>query len=1180
MGALFAASPSFAQAQPAPSAPDTNGIRVVLIQGSVEVLPAHQTGWRPARVNQRMAPLDRIHTADNSRVALCWSDQSVITFGASTELEILPPETADAQAGLHLIGGITSFFHRDKPGRLRILTRGAMAGVEGTEFVLAVDAADRTTLSVIDGRVRFGNDQATLLLTNAQEATVELGRAPVRTAGFIANNLLQWCFYYPAVLDPAELPLTAAETNRLAGSLAAYRAGNLPAALAQYPAGRPGSDAERLYHAAVLLSVGEVAETETILAALTDHSERTERLAGALRQLIAAVKRQPAAATPGPRLASEYLAGSYFEQSRAVRETSLPGALRLARQATVVSPNFGFAWERLAELEFSFGRTDAALADLNRSLVLAPLNAQALALKGFVLSAENNPRAARGWFDRAIAADAALGNAWLGRGLARIRLGDSRGGREDLLVAAALEPQRAELRSYLGKAYTAAGDDVHATRELALAKKLDPNDPTAWLYSALLDQQDNQINDAIRDLEKSQSLNDNRSVYRSQLLLDQDSAVRSANLAGIYKDAGMLDTSVNEAGRAVSSDYGNYSAHLFLASSFYQMRPNDWSDTRYDTAATDEFWIANLLAPTGAGWLSPTLAEQPHARLFDQDRFGAVSDTTYLSRGAWTEDAGGFYTSDKFSFDVETHDYFDPGQRSDEDFDQREVALYLKGQLSPKDSLFGAVQWAQTETGDTYEYYNQSAAATGYRLNETEQPDVYLGYHHEWSPGVQTLFLAQREVVNQLEAAPNDGQFIGSFENGGFDAVHFFSNVDDFGINNHLYSTELQQIWEQENHTTIIGLRYDWGEINYNNWEENINNSIYALDGFVSSDPLITQNFNLDYHHVSLYGYHTWQIADPFSLTAGLSYDLLHRPADTATPPFADQETSKAQISPKAGFIWTPAASTVFRAAYTRSLSDLGSAQVNQLEPTEVAGFVQAYRSLIPESANTGIDPSGSRFDTFDTSLEEKFPTGTYVILSAEALYSKLNTLQGDFVYLTDSPLNNPPITSSIFPLGLEQSLYYRERTAALSVNQLLGKQWTVGAKYSLSQAHLDSSYPQIPGNLPAYEYDAPFQQSESLDSVLQTVTLHANWNHPSGLFSQLESDWYHQSNSGFSPAEPGDAFWQLNALAGYRFCHRKVEFTVGVLNLTDQNYQLEPLNLYNEMARSRTFLARLLISF
>jgi len=41
-------------------------------------------------------------------------------------------------------------------------------------------------------------------------------------------------------------------------SITAYRAGDLLAALAKYPASRqPGSDAERVYYAALLLSVGQ-----------------------------------------------------------------------------------------------------------------------------------------------------------------------------------------------------------------------------------------------------------------------------------------------------------------------------------------------------------------------------------------------------------------------------------------------------------------------------------------------------------------------------------------------------------------------------------------------------------------------------------------------------------------------------------------------------------------------------------------------------------------------------------------------------------------------------------------------------------------------------------------------------------------------------------------------------------
>ena len=417
-------------AQSAAGGGATNEIRIVELQGTAEFAPAAATTWTPAQTNQILHPFDRLRTGANSRIALLWSDRSVVSFGALTEIEVLPPDSSDAQCGLHLLRGIISFFHRDEPGRIRVITRGAVAGVEGTEFVLAVTGTntERTTLSVIDGKVRFGNEQATLLLTNGQQAVVEPGKAPVRTAGFIANNVLQWCFYYPAVIDPADLPFTPEEQKILGESLQAYRSGDLLAALAKYPAGRqPGSDAERVYYAGLLLGVGQVEPAEAALASLSaaDASSRPQRIAAALRQLIAAVKRQPNPAVIRPQLATEFLANSYYEQSRAVPGTSLPAALDSARQAVTNSPDFGFAWERVAELEFSFGHTSRALDALDKSLTLAPRNAQALALKGFLLAAQNHIGDAIGWFDRALAVDSALGNAWLGRGLCRIRRGDA-----------------------------------------------------------------------------------------------------------------------------------------------------------------------------------------------------------------------------------------------------------------------------------------------------------------------------------------------------------------------------------------------------------------------------------------------------------------------------------------------------------------------------------------------------------------------------------------------------------------------------------------------------------------------------------------------------------------------------------------------------------------------------------
>ena len=88
------------------------------------------------------------------------------------------------------------------------------------------------------------------------------------------------------MLDLRDLPLTPAEEQALADSLVAYRKGDLLAALANYPAARPpGSEAEQVYHAALLLAVGQVDKTQSLLAALpaADADGRIPRLAGALR---------------------------------------------------------------------------------------------------------------------------------------------------------------------------------------------------------------------------------------------------------------------------------------------------------------------------------------------------------------------------------------------------------------------------------------------------------------------------------------------------------------------------------------------------------------------------------------------------------------------------------------------------------------------------------------------------------------------------------------------------------------------------------------------------------------------------------------------------------------------------------------------------------------------------------
>jgi tetratricopeptide (TPR) repeat protein len=1177
IGGIVATYGGHCGAQSAISNQTANEIRIVEIQGKMDVSPAGATTWGPGQTNQILHPFDRLRTGANTRIALRWSDQSIISFDALTEIEILPPAAPDAQCGLHLIRGIASFFHRDKPGSLRVITRGAVAGVEGTEFVVGVDETDRTTLSVIDGKVQFGNEHATFVLTNGQQAVADFGKAPVRTAGFIANNVLQWCFYYPAVLDVADLPLTPDERKILGDSLDAYNAGDLPSALAQYPAGRqPDFDAERVYYGALLLSVGQVEKTEAVLSSLssTGASERTERLAVALRQLISAVKYQSNSSIPNPQLASEFLASSYYEQSRAVHETSLETALHLARQAATNSPNFGFAWERVAELEFSFGLTAKALEALEKSLALAPRNAQALALKGFLLAAQNQTREAIVWFDRALAVDSALGNAWLGRGLCRIRRGDATGGREDLLVAAALEPQRAGLRSYLGKAYANAGDSTRAAKELQLAKKLDPNDPTAWLYSALLNQQDNRINDAIRDLEESKELNDNRSVYRSQLLLDQDQAVRSSSLATMYKDVGMFDVSEREAARAVNYDYANYSAHLFLADSYNGLRDPNEINLRYETSAESEYLVANLLAPVSAGPLSPAISQGEYSKLFARDGFGVASSTEYLSRGAWTESGAQFGVFGNFSYNVEALYRSDPGQRANNDIEQRQVSLTLKQQLTPKDSVYLEVEQYHSDYGDVFQLYDQSMANTVVRYKETQTPNIGIGYNHEWSPGVHTLFFATRlndttSFTNPIE--PTLVEFTPGFP----PFPTMLTSVWGLTMHEHyvnrltIYSGELQQIWEKPAHTTIIGARIQYGHFVTASLQASPDSLVFIFPP--SSEPVADQDITSLFRRISFYGYHQWQIFEPLQLIGGLAYDRITFPENSRTAPVSGNGRTVDQISPKAGLIWTPLRDTAVRFAYTRSLAGASLDQSHQIEPSQVAGFIQNYRSVISESIAGGN--AGAGFETFDLSLEQKFRTGTYLAISGQILNSTVNRIAGAFDYNPFSfDLPNPA------PSGMRENLDYQEKSLQFTANQLLGRGWALGAKYRVSEAVLNDNFADVPDSVAGGFYN--FQPRQRTRGTLQQANLTAIYNHPCGFFAGGEAQWFDQANGGYTPAEPGDDFWQFNLYAGWHFPRRKAELSVALLNIAGQDYQLNPLNIYNELPRSRTLAMRLQINF
>jgi tetratricopeptide (TPR) repeat protein len=1158
---LFTAQPQIAPAQTVTPQVIADDIRIQTIEGIVEVQAAGAGPWRPVKPGHGLKPGDRVRTRERSRVSIHWSQRSVARLPELSDVQI-QAAGPNQPASFSLFTGLLYFFNRERLTNARYGTRTASAAIRGTEFVLQAEDNGHTTLTVVEGEVDLSNDAGTLTLRTGEQGIAEPGQQPRKVPGIIVNNIIQWALYYPGVLDVDELGLAPADRERLRESLAAYKAGDLQRALDVLPAAQANSSAENIYRAGLLLGVGNVDEAVRVLdtmgqtAGAATAAPGTLRLADALRQLIAAVKLQPWKTNASPELASEWLAESYAHQSKADLET----AIRAARKSVEISADFGFGWARVAELEFSFGHTREALEALEHALKYSPRNAQALALKGFALAAQNRIGDAISWFNQAIVVEPNLANAWLGRGLCLIRQGHSARGREDLLTAVTMEPQRAILRSYLAKAYTDAGDEKRAGHELQIAKALDENDPTAWLYSALLNEQENRINEAVRDLEKSQELTGNRGVYRSGLLLDQDRAVRSANLARIYQDAGMFDVAVREAARGVNYDYANYSSHLFLADSYSELFNPSVAAFRFNTPRRIEYLLANLLAPVGGGILSPIISDQEYSKLFERNRVGISSRTEYLSRGAWSESAAQFGTYGNSSYAVEAYYQSDPGQRQNNDFEQQEYLIHLKQQLTAADTFYAVVSFTSTEARDLAQRYDPSIVDPDVHFAVKQEPLLVLGYHRQWHPGSHTLLMGTIYKERFAFEDPTRTAIIVSRTNGALEGVPIIDIGTRLNQERSAYAVEAQHILTGNQYNTIVGTRYVWGDSQIKNRQANPSDfHVYFPD---PPQPALLQDERLQTERFSAYAYQQLEVTRGLRLFGGLTYDDLRFPANALDAPVSPDQRSIRKLSPKGGVIWLPLSNTVARFAYGRSLIGTAVDQSFLIEPSQIAGFTQIYRSIFPESA-TGSVP-GSHAEIFGASLEHRLGANTFIGLAGEILDSKANRTRGVFdLYPFELPY---AIAGS-----LKEELDFRERSVIFTANHLLSDEWSLGLRYRISEATLTAKFPEI---------TPQFLPKQEIESLLHQLNLYLGFAHSSGLFARVDGVWNVQSNRGYNPSQPGDDFWQFNALGGYRFFRRKVQVTAGVLNLFDQDYRLSPLNLHPDLPRERTFVARLAFAF
>jgi tetratricopeptide (TPR) repeat protein len=894
--------------------------RIISVQGRVEVVRTGKARWQRVKLEETLCAGDSVRIEARSRAAILLANQTVLRLDEESAITFSKIEP-DKPSLLELLKGAVHFISRVSRS-LEIKTPFVNAGIEGTEFVMRVGAS-QTEILVFEGRVRVSNTAGSLVLANGQAAVAEAGKAPVRRIIVKPRKAVQWALYYPPIIDYRQFSgMTRPGTKALRESIALNRTNDIAGAVAVLDT-VPSKLRDANYftlRAAMLLSVGRLDEAEPDIGQALD-LDPDNGVAYALQSIIAVAQNEDEKAlhlalravdlspqSPVPQIALSYAHQALFDIEK---------ALESVQKAVDITPGDALAWARIAELQLSLGDLDRALAAARKAADLDPGLARTQAVLGFANLIRIDIQEAQTAFKKAIELDSAAPLPRLGLGLAKIRKGDLNEGTEQIEIAASLDPDNALIRSYLGKAYYDQKRDELAAAEFETAKALDPNDPTAYFYNAILEQTSNRPVEALRDLQQAIKLNDNRAVYRSRFLLDQDLAARSASLGRIYRDLGFEQLALVEGWKSVDTDPSNFSGHRLLADSYAAL-------PRHEIARVSELLQSQLLQPININNLQPQLAESnlqilegggPSAigfnefnPLFTRNRVALQVNGLAGNNDTFADDATVSGVKDRFSFSLGQFHYETDGFRENNDLKHDIYNVFLQSAITPKLNIQAEYRRRETEQGDLQLRFDPEAFQNRTR-REIDQDTFRLGARASISPQSDLIVSGIYTDRNSLQSVSRD-----------FPDPVSFTQDDQEG-----FQVEGQYLLQHGIfNATLGGGTYD------------IDDDRVVRLQFPFPCPFPTCEFpsKIDRKYHNTYLYTNTTFPRTVSWTVGLSYDSID-----------DRNGDFDKFNPKVGIQWDFTDWARLRLAYLRTVKRV--LVVDQtIEPTQVAGFTQFFDDI------------------------------------------------------------------------------------------------------------------------------------------------------------------------------------------------------------------------------------------
>ncbi|MDR4517044.1 MAG: TonB-dependent receptor [Nitrosomonas sp.] len=1074
--------------------------QVVSVQGIVELRRNNSTDWKPADLDTHLCAGDSLRVRKHSRAAIRLNNESLMRLDQRTAITIPQTEEKKATSLIDLIKGAIHIITRT-PQPFKVRTPFLNASVEGTEFFVGVET-DHARVVIYEGRVLASNDQGSLQLTDHEAAIAYQNRAPIKETIVRPLDAVQWALYYPAIIGYHRGPGNVSFDNQL-------------------------------HEAEYLLSVGQADEAKAIIdRILTADPDNSNAMA--LQSIIAVVQNDKEKALELAIQSIEFdklsvpawLALSYAQQAA----FDIDAALASVKQAVVLDPQNALIWARLAELQMSVGKLEQALESAQEAVNLNPTVAKTQTVLGFAYLLQINTTDAKSIFHEAILLDQADPMPRLGLGLALIREGQLEAGRIELEIAASLDPGNSLIRSYLGKAYFEEKRYSTAETQFELAKERDPLDPTPWFYDAIQKQTQNRPVEALKDIQKSIELNDNRAVYRSRLLLDQDQAGRGSSLARIYDNLGFEKRALMETAKSLSFDPANHSAHRFLSDAYTNI-------PRHEIARVSELLQAQLLQPINVNPVQPHLAVadlnvitntgpaetgfNEFASLVERNRAQLVASGIVGSNSTIGDEVVASALYDRASISVGQYHYDTNGFRANNDLRHNIYNAFMQYAITSKLNIQAEVRKRETEHGDLLLNFDLDDFDSTKRRKLT-QDTARIGGRYNISQKQDLIFSAS--YINRKD----DNSFIVPPIPGAPEIPELGSISTGRVFKDNAYLIETQYLFKDNRLNLIAGGGTYNADVKLTQFTEFLNTN----EQLITSRPGFNRKRNNGYIYTNL------NFLPNMNWTFGVSYTSFEA---------GEGRYKINKPNPKFGLQWDFTQNLRLRFAWFETIKS--ALVTNQtLEPTQVAGFNQFFDDVNGTKAHR----IGIGLDTF---LNKNIYGGI-----------EISRRELDVPNFSDAfDLKDAPVT-------VEQQ---KENLYRAYLYLIPNTNWTIKSE-------------------PQFEtFDRAIIINNNLPIEISTLIIPTSINYfnPSGVFAALSGAFVRQDierfenfttekNSGISD------FFMVDAVIGFRMPNRMGIISLEGKNLLNEEFSYRNINFQqSEITNTRftprrTFFARLTLNF